>query len=184
MNHKGTKRIETERLILRQAEPNDGEKMYRNWATEEKVTQFMSWPPHSSPDVSKQLIQEWMDSYGKNEFYFWMIELKNNHELIGSISVVEISEKTQSVEIGYGIGSKWWGNGYTAEAANGIMKYLFEEIGVFRICAKHATGNPNSGRVMQKIGMQQEGILRQSGKCNLGIVDMVHYSILRNEYFK
>ncbi len=48
---------------------------------------------------------------------------------------------------------------------------------------RYAAGNPNSGSVMQKMGMKKEGIIRQSGTCNQGIVDEVYYSILRNEYF-
>lgn len=56
-------------------------------------------------------------------------------------------------------------------------------VGANRVYAKHAAENPNSGRAMQKMGMKYEGILRQSGKCNQGIVDEVYYSILRGDTF-
>ena len=64
-----------------------------------------------------------------------------------------------------------------------MVKFFFEEVKVKSVYAKHAAGNPNSGSVMQKMGMKKEGIIRQSGTCNQGIVDEVYYSILRNEYF-
>ena len=75
----------------------------------------------------------------------------------------------------------FWGKGIIAEAGRALIKFFFEEVGANRVYAKHAAENPNSGRAMQKMGMKYEGILRQSGKCNQGIVDEVYYSILRGD---
>jgi len=63
-----------------------------------------------------------------------------------------------------------------------LLEFFFTEVSVNRICAGHDIDNPNSGRVMQKIGMKYEGTLRQSGKNNQGIVDMANYSVLREEW--
>lgn len=49
------------------------------------------------------------------------------------------------MELGYGIGSRWWGKGITAEAGRALVKFFFEEVKVKRVYAKHAAGNPNSG---------------------------------------
>ena len=68
------------------------------------------------------------------------------------------------------------------EAGKEVVRYLFEEVGFNRIAATHAKNNPKSGRVMQKIGMTYEGILRKAGFCNQGVIDEVWYSILRDEY--
>ena len=54
MNHKGTVKIETERLILRKAIPEDIEPMFHNWANDERVTKFMTWQPHSDISVTAQ----------------------------------------------------------------------------------------------------------------------------------
>ena len=91
-------------------------------------------------------------------------------------------DEIDSVELGWVIGRKWWGNGYTAEAAERLLEFFFTEVSVNRICAGHDIDNPNSGRVMQKIGMKYEGTLRQSGKNNQGIVDMANYSGLCGEW--
>lgn len=58
----------------------------------------------------------------------------------------------------------------------------FEEVGANRVCAKHDTNNPNSGKVMEKAGMKYEGTLRQCARNNQGIVDCAVYSILKEEY--
>ena len=68
-----------------------------------------------------------------------------------------------------------------AEAAYKVINFLFDNVGANCIYACHDVNNPNSGRVMQKVGMRYEGILRQRGHNNQGVVDMVHYSILKSE---
>ena len=114
-------------------------------------------------------------------FYQWGIELKDVKELIGNISVVKVIDEIDCLELGWVIGRNYWGNGYTAEAALKMIDFLFDEVGANCICAGHDVNNPNSGRVMQKIGMKYEGILRQRGRNNQGIVDMAYYSIIKSE---
>lgn len=184
MQHIGTVKLETERLILRRHVLDDASAMYKNWASEKEVTKFLSWNPYHNIDEVKKIISEWISSYNNKDFYFWTIELKDNGELVGDISVIAIDNETSSVELGYGIGTKWWGKGIVAEAGKALIKFFFEEVGVNRVYAKHATGNPNSGKAMLKMGMKYEGIIRQSGKCNQGIVDEAYYSILKDEYFE
>ena len=183
MEHKGTIRIETDRLVLKRHVLDDAEIMFKNWVTEKDVTKFLSWQPHKNVDETKQLLIDWIESYDKQDFYFWTIELKDSHELVGDISVVSLDEATESVDLGGGSIIKKRRKGITAEAGRALVKFFFEEVKVKRVYAKHAAGNPNSGSVMQKMGMKKEGIIRQSGTCNQGIVDEVYYSILRNEYF-
>ena len=63
MNHKGTKRIETENLILRRFEISDAEAMYKNWANDDEVTKYLTWASHSSVEVSKDILNIWIDDY-------------------------------------------------------------------------------------------------------------------------
>ena len=183
MEHKGTIRIETQRLVLRRHTLEDAESMFSNWASEKEVTKFLRWQPYKCVEDTKKMIAEWVASYSKPDFYFWTIELKESGDIVGDISVIAINEDTESVELGYGIGSRWWGKGITAEAGKALIKFFFEEVGARRVFAKHAVENPNSGKAMQKMGMKYEGTLRQSDKCNQGIVDVAYYSILKDEYF-
>ena len=67
------------------------------------------------------------------------------------------------------------------EALNAVMDYLFDVVGLNRIATCHDVNNPKSGRVMEKAGMKQEGILRAAGKNNLGICDEVWYAMIRND---
>jgi ribosomal-protein-alanine N-acetyltransferase len=79
------------------------------------------------------------------------------------------------------LGEKFWNHGYMSEALFKVIDFLFETTDVNRIEAEHDTKNSNSGKVMAKAGMTFEGVLREAGYNNQGIVDVAYYSILRSD---
>lgn len=180
MKHLGTKRIETERLILRPFTMADVDKMYSNWASDPEVTKYLTWPAHENRGITQWVLNDWISHYGEDDYYQWAIEFEG--EPIGSIAVVSHNDRTESVEIGYCIGTNWWHRGIVTEALKGVIRFFFDEVGVNRVEARHDPRNPHSGAVMKKCGMQFEGTLRQSGRNNQGICDESYYGILRSEY--
>lgn len=181
MNHLGTKRLETDRLVLRRFVPEDAADMYRNWASDPEVTKFLTWPTHSSVEVSQFIVQDWIGRYDCDTFYNWAIELKETQEVIGNISVVKLNEETEAADIGYCIGRNWWGKGITPEALGEVMAFLFDEVELNRVAACHDSNNPKSGRVMEKAGMKYEGVWRKAGKNNQGICDEVWHAALKDD---
>ncbi len=182
MNHKGTKIIETERLILRPFHGEDVEPMFRNWASDPEVTKFLTWPTHGSAEITRHVVESWIKDYGSPQYYQWAIELKKINQPIGSISAVKIDDRTESATIGYCIGRNWWGQGITAEALQAVIAFFFDEVGMNSVRASHDPANPNSGKVMKKAGMVYEGTWRASGVNNQGVCDESWYSILKGEY--
>ena len=182
MNHQGTKRIETNRLILRPFRMSDAEKMFANWASDPEVTRFLTWPTHTSVDVTRKVLDHWVSSYEKPDYYQWAICLKENDEPIGSMAVVDGDFRIGRAEIGYCISRNWWGKGITAEALHAAIDYLFGDVGMNRIEARHDVNNPNSGKVMQKCGMKMEGIFPDYGCNNQGVCDIAQYAILKKEW--
>lgn len=184
MEHKGTIRLETQRLVLRQFTINDVAAAFHNWMGDDKVTEFLRWSTHKDIAISQSIIKEWIETYKTDKsFYQWAIVLKERNEPIGTISVVDKNERVGMVHIGYCIGSKWWNNGYMSEAFAGIIPFLFEEVKVQRIEAQHDPNNPNSGKVMRKCGLTYEGTLRKADWSNKGIVDAAMYALLAEDYF-
>ena len=184
MENKGTKRLETDRLILRQFKIEDAEDMYNNWATDAEVTKFLTWLPHPDINFTKGLLENWIGKYSELTWYNWAIELKETGEVVGNISVVKLNERIEAADIGYCMGKAWWGNGIMPEALRAVIAYLFEEVGLNRVAAYHDVNNPKSGRVMQKAGMTREGVLRAARRNNQGICDEVWYSILKSEFVR
>lgn len=182
MDHKGTVKLETERLILRRYAPGDAEGMLRNWAQSERVTRFLTWEPYRNLEEAKEYIRFLTDEYEKPDCYNWTIELKELGQAIGSISVVSLREDVSRAEIGYCLGDAFWGRGIMPEALSEVIRFLFEEVGCNRIQASHDVNNPNSGKVMEKCGMRYEGTLRQYDRNNQGVCDTVIRSILKDEF--
>lgn len=182
LEHKGTKTIITDRLILRRFIESDAQDMFNNWANDDDVTRYLTWPTHKDVNVSKSVLTEWMNSYKNIEFYQWAITIKYNDEVIGSIGVVNLSNYHEHCEIGYCIGKSFWGQGIMTEALRGIISYLFDEVGFKRVEAIHHSQNIASGKVMKKAGMQYEGIKRKFHKNRDNIfVDCDSYAIISKD---
>ncbi|WP_461206770.1 GNAT family N-acetyltransferase [Clostridium sp. DL1XJH146] len=181
--HIGTKKIETERLILRKFTPSDAKDMYKNWASDDNVTKYLTWPAHDNITITEKILSEWISNYNNIEFYQWAIELKETSEVIGSISLVSIDNNNENCEIGYCIGKVFWNKGIVTEAFSALIDFLFNDIGFQRITGRHDIDNPASGIVMQKCGLKYEGTLRKIIKNSKGIlVDCKYYSILKEEF--
>lgn len=183
LSHKGTQNIETKRLVLRQFQIEDAQPMFKNWANDPNVTRFMTWEPHGQIENTIELLKGWVADYAKPSVYLWVILDKANREPVGSIGVVDSSEKDMWCEVGYCLSQSLWGQGLTTEALRGVIDFLFREVGFNRIQAKHYAENPASGKVMTKSGMQYEGTLRKlMFKLNYGFYDCLVYSILRQTW--
>ena len=104
MQHLGTKRIETERLILRRFHLDDAQAMFQNWASDPEVTRFLTWPTHESVEISSMVLADWTSHYGEDHYYQWAIELKGLGQPIGSVAAFNLNEQVGRVEVGYCIG--------------------------------------------------------------------------------
>ena len=153
--HVGTRPIETERLRLRRFTMDDAGPMYHGWATDGDVTRYMSWDPHQNLEETRSLLREWVDGYQNPESYNWAIEETATGALIGSIGVLckpEDHIPTAEWQPGYCLAKPYWGKGYATEALLAVMDYFTRCTGITDLYCCHATGNPASGRVMEKAG--------------------------------
>ena len=181
MRHAGTQLIKTVRLTLRKIELDDAAMMFRNWASDDEVSRYMRWTTHKNLEETRATIQNWFDEYKESNKYHWGICLENG-EMIGSVGVMITAEYDFKAEIGYCIGRKWWGQGYTCEAVKAVIDYMFENTDIERIEAYHSVKNPASGRVMAKAGMSKEGFARHKYKNRDGFQDCDLYGIIREEW--
>lgn len=183
MNDLGTITLETERLILRKFKIEDAEAMYNNWATDPECNKYLSWDLHKNIEETKSIIQMWIDQYDKGS-YNWVVELKDTHEIIGNISAVHIHKKDLNCEIGYCYGSKYWGKGYGTEALKRVIEFFLNDCSLHLVEARHISGNPASGRVMEKSGMKKEAMLkdRRINKYTKELNDLIVYSITKKDW--
>lgn len=183
MEHKGTVRIETARLILRRFTAQDYESVFRNIESDHEMTKYLTWQASDELSTAVAVVDSWAKSYEKSDFYHWAIVPKDIGEPIGAISAVGVNERLARVEIGYCLGCPWWHRGYASEALAAIIPFFFEQVKVNRIQSLHDIANPNSGKVMLKCGLKYEGTLRANDYNNQGIVDACIYGMLASDYF-
>jgi ribosomal-protein-alanine N-acetyltransferase len=108
------------------------------------------------------------------------LERREDRALLGSIGLGIVPEHGRA-EIGYWIGVPYWGSGYATEATRAVIAYAFDELGLNRVYAYHFTGNPASGRVMEKAGMRFEGELRGHQRKGGEYRDSRLYGIVRSD---
>ena len=182
MEHKGTVILETKRLVLRKFTEYDIKPIFRNWASKERVTEYLRWKAHSDILETEEVTKRWIARYKKPNFYQWAIVPKSVGEPIGTIAISDVDEIVGKVRVSYCIGDEWWNQDYTSEALARVIKFFFEEVKANRIEALHDSENPASGMVLQKCGMQFEGLLKQAEWNNRGIIDACIYGLVAEDY--
>lgn len=182
LTHLGTRNIETERLLLREFEYSDNESMRKYWISDEKIQSLYSEPVYSTEAEVKALLDKYISSYQKNDYYRWAVINKGSGECIGQIAYFLVDSKNHFAEIEYCIGSEFQCKGLATEAARAVVSYGFEKINLHKvqICAK--TINAPSIRVIKKCGLTYEGTLRDYFYMNGEYVGRLFFSILRNEW--
>jgi RimJ/RimL family protein N-acetyltransferase len=122
-------------------------------------------------------LQAWKD---RNTVTYAIVDQATD-ELRGAIGIM-LALPHHRGELGYWVGVPFWNRGYCTEAAQALMSFGFDVLGLHRLEARHFTRNPASGRVMQKLGMTLEGIHREAFYRWDKFEDVAMYALLRDEW--
>src|SRR3990167_2232368 len=148
--------LETERLILRTWKKEDAE-VYFQINQNPKVIEFLGGP------LTREQIYDFIPAVNKHQekqgYTLWAVELKETGELIGFIGLNYIDWEahfTPAVEVGWRLGSQYWGNGYATEGAKAALDYGFKQCGLKEIVSFTVPANVRSIRVMEKIGLKRD----------------------------
>jgi ribosomal-protein-alanine N-acetyltransferase len=162
--------METERLIIDPIRETDKEYYFLNISHDKKVLEtFICRYAETLEDFD-------YSSYpGRSDLF--AIRLKETGRLIGILSLFD--EKDGACEIGYGIGSRYWGHGYATEAVKRFLKYLFNERGCHTVYASCFPGNDASLRVMEKCGMRYDHLSEKELSYLSVERDLIYYVIRR-----
>lgn len=182
LTHIGTNTIETERLILRRFEYADTQAMLKNWIADEKIQYMYSEPVYSTEAEVTELLDKYIGSYAKEDYYRWAIIDKETNECIGQIAYFLVDSKNHFAEIEYCIGSAFQRRGYATEATKAVIAYGFDKINLHKVQICTRPINTPSKRVIEKCGFAYEGTLRDFFYMDGGYQSRLYYSILRNEY--
>ncbi len=173
--------IESKRLILRPFMMSDA-KAVQTLAGHPLIFATTASIPHPYLDG---MAEAWIGThegiYLKGQAVQFAVVLKDSGELMGNVSLFDISREHSRAEVGYWIAVDKWGNGFGTEVARASMKYGFETLKLNKITARYVSTNEASGKIMERLGMKREGYFRQHARKNGALVDVVHYGLLASE---
>jgi ribosomal-protein-alanine N-acetyltransferase len=176
--------LRTSRLILRPFVLNDAVVVQRLAGDQAIADKTLNIPYPYEDGMAEQWISTHQAKFEAGENVDYAIILQSTEELIGAIGFVAINHRFDRAELGYWVGRPYWNNGYCTEAGHILLKFGFEDLNLNRIYAFHFKRNPASGRVMQKLGMVQEGVQRQHVKKWDIYEDIVTYGILKQDWVR
>lgn len=182
LTHNGTDTITTDRLILRRFEYSDDDSMLRNWIADEKIQSMYSEPVYSTKEEVKELLDKYISSYERPDYYRWAVIEKASGECIGQIAYFLVDSKNHFAEIEYCIGAEFQCRGYATEATKAVIAFGFDKINLHKVQICTKTINKPSRRVIEKCGFTYEGTLRDYFFMNGVYVGRHYFSILREEY--
>lgn len=173
--------IETDRIILRKMCLDDAEDMFE-YASDREVSRYTAWYTHHVLEDSKLFLNYVINSYQNHQVSSWGIVQKADKKFIGTAGFMNWNVEHARGEIGYALSRKYWGKGYMTEVVNAIIYFGFRTMMLNRIEARCEIENIASARVMEKVGMKYEGILRQNMFMKGKYRDLKMYSILKEEF--
>ncbi len=150
--------ITTERLVLRKPRLEDAPLIFNEYAQDKEVTRFLLWRPHRSIEDTKLFLRRCIRNWDGSHEFTWIITLKDSSELMGSIALWR--EPTGAM-LGYTLSKRFWNSGYMSESVTAVSEWAIAQKDVFRVWAVCDTENVASARVLEKSGMQREGVLRR-----------------------
>ncbi len=153
--------IETPRLLLRKPlAPADAPRIYASYAHDPEVTRYLTWRPHRDLDESHRILRTRLAWWDEGREFSWVITARDDGAVLGMISASD-DDCPSRYTIGYVLARSFWGHGYMTEAARALVDVLFSTPEVIRVWAVADWENVASMRVLEKAGMQREGLLRK-----------------------
>ena len=173
----------TRRLVIRPFDLTDADDVRRLAGEWEIADTTLNIPHPYEEGMAEEWIGTHKEGFDAGRLCNWALTLRDSDDLVGAVGLVT-TRRFDHAELGYWVGKPYWGQGYCTEAARAVLEYGFTRLGLYRIHASHMARNPASGRVMRKVGMSQEGVLRGHVKKWDKYEDLVVYGILKDEWLK
>lgn len=172
------KELVTERLLIRNFRETDGEDLYE-YMSDEEVLKYEPYKPFSRE-------KSYLEAKRRTEDEKFIAVCLESGKLIGNLYFAKSDYETW--EVGYAFNRNYWGKGYATESLKALMKYAFEELKVRRLIAMCDPKNPNSWKLLERVGMRREGSFLQNvyfftDENGEPIwKDTYEYGLLKNEY--
>jgi len=173
--------LESERLMLRQLIRKDIGALYKIYSSEAVMKYYGMFPLEEYHQVER-LVLTFQKGFEERRTIRWGIVLKETGELIGTCGYHNMQPRNYRAEIGYEIREDHWNKGYATEAIRELLNFGYEQLGLNRVEALVYPENLASHRALEKLGFNQEGVLRDYAYFRNVFQDLVMHSLLKREF--
>lgn len=172
----------TERLILREFRAADAVALHE-YGADPEVSRFTDWGPNT-PEQSREVLGRFLERQAARPPHELnlAVELAAEGGMIGSVRLELKDAANRTADLGYVIHRHYWGRGFVTEACQELLRIAFEVMDLHRVWATCDARNVGSYRVMEKLGMRREGVLRKGTLRKDGWQDTLLYAILAEEW--
>ena len=169
--------IYTVRLKLRSPSFLDVNDVF-DFCSDPDASKYADWSPHNTKGETRDYIA-WLKRKASFQSFTWVIEKTDDQKVIGTISITEMDYSGKIATIGYTLSKVYQHKGYATEAVEGLIKYLFEDLFCERVQAKVMPENSASIRLLERVGMKKDALLKKGAYCKTACVDIYLYSITK-----
>ena len=175
--------METERLLLQELTLDDIGNLHSKNSIKE-VAEFNTIGIPKNIEKTAEIYSSILaDRTNKvRSMYTWVIKLKGSNTFIGEIGLYLAPKRFRMGEIHYSLLPNYWGNGFARESVKKVIMYSFDELKLHRIEAGVATENLKSIKLLEGLGMTNEGIRRKILPIRGEWKDNYHFAILDEDW--
>jgi RimJ/RimL family protein N-acetyltransferase len=175
--------LETTRLILRRFTDADLEP-FLAYRSDPEIARYQGWSEPYTPQMAREFVEEMKNRQPcqPGEWFQWAIELRATGEMIGDLAFYLLSHDTNQAEIGATLARKYHSLGYAREAVQRLLEYLFNELGLHRVCANCDPENTPAWQLLERLGFRREAHFIENLLFKGRYADEYWYAILRREW--
>jgi RimJ/RimL family protein N-acetyltransferase len=155
---KSPENIKTERLALRIPSVADAAAIFKSYAQDTEVLRYLTWQPHKNIQETEDFLSDCIAAWGGNTRFPYIITLKESGDVIG---MIEMRINGFKADVGYVLSRQHWGQGMATEALRTLVDWALRKESIYRVWALCDADNLASARVLEKVGMKREGLLRR-----------------------
>jgi [ribosomal protein S5]-alanine N-acetyltransferase len=168
------------RLLIREYNLNDRDALIE-FVRDPDQLKYMMFSLSSEKEID-DFLNFAQSEVNKEDRKEWHLALEDESGYVGSVALMIEKDASCSAELGYYFKRSAWGKGYATEGSRFILQLGFRMLGLHRIWGKCHVDNPASANVMKKIGMMQEGKIREHIWLRDHYRSSFLFSMLENEY--
>ncbi|MBI1728318.1 MAG: GNAT family N-acetyltransferase [Candidatus Rokubacteria bacterium] len=151
--------LETPRLRLRPPVVEDAAAIFDAYTQDAQVARYTTWSPHRSLDETRNFLEQHCVAGRKaGNMFSWLITMSEGGPAAG---MIDFRLTACRAEVGYVLAQRYWGHGLMTEAAGAVVEWVIAQPEIHRVWATVDLENVASQRVLEKVGMVREGMLRR-----------------------